>query len=297
MVMQGINWGKVKRLSELSEQVSGDELYDDSPEDADVYSARIQPGLTEEERRDAEWWSPFSQGVWRIIAGKGEGKTAFCIHICELFRRYFGRTVILNYKPRRLFGKYVPFSLPMFINQLDRIKYQTTVKANINITTDEEYQERIQAECLAGDIFLTDSIWHLDEFDQYMPRRNPNSPISNTFADWFTVERHYDTLIMGSCTKLADLETRRLEAEVTADVFPRWDYVNGCVMAKFIPLRYVSSLGRLKIKKRPRLIKVDIFKKRDYLNGYAIKDLYNTKNLQAITVRKSIRKDIKRGDF
>ena len=302
--MRKIDWSKVKTDGDLGEQVSKAALFDyEEHEKEGIYPINLQDNLTEKEIEEALFWYPFSRGLWLIIGPRGCGKDGLRTHIQELFRRVYGRRAIMDDKPRELFGDYIPFSLEMFDDQLKRIRYQTLVQSDrsgeeldIGECTDLK-KLREEEKDYSGDIFLKNSTLHLGEFAKYHPRRNPNNPVTMTLCDFYGTLRHWDILVMGSTTKLADLEVIRLQPEISAYVYPKYSgYVDkhgithGIIKAKFCPLEFHSATGTLRLKQRPFIYKIDIFKERDYLGGKAIKDTYNTKNKQSIMIRKNLTK-------
>lgn len=300
-----IDWTKVKTIEDLEKQVSEAELFDfeDHDRTGGVYPINLRDDLNEKEIEDALFWYPFSRGLWLIIGYRGCGKDGFRTHIQELFRRLYGRRAIMDDKPRALFGEYIPFSLTMFDDQLKRIRYQTLVQSDkvgeeLNLGEETDLKKlREEQKDYSGEIFLKNSTLHLGEFAKYHPRRNPNNPVTMTLCDFYSTLRHWDILVMGSTTKLADLEVIRLQPEISAYVYPKYrEYVDkegvrhGIIKAKFCPLEFHSATGTLRLKQRPFNYIIDIFKEREYLGGKAIKDLYNTKNKQSIMIRKNLTK-------
>ncbi len=96
-------------------------LFDSSPLFDPNEAYKLCDGLTEEEKEDAAFWKKYMRGIMLLMSPPGQGKDMFLHMLAYKAKRYWGRTIILDTRPRPLFGKYVPFSEPFMVEQLDRI--------------------------------------------------------------------------------------------------------------------------------------------------------------------------------
>ncbi len=318
-----IDWAKIRTLSDLS-TVPEEELYDNSPDLPNDY--QLMPGLTAEEIEDAMFWKDYLRGIMLVTGMPGMGKGMFAHMLAFKLKRYFGLTVVSDTKPRPLFGRYVPFSEPFLVDQLDRMwevttgeiptgKYIEDRAVNYRrqgFTPKEAFEKAREEEDVIphenphvasdgrwissrGEVFIKRAVWLLDEFgSKYMNRREPNAPLHRTLLfKVFPIWRHLESVIIGMATEMDDLDPRcqpKLTTEVRCN---RMLVVNDpsylYFKMKLYPLRFISSMGELEYQGGAKIIELDGQKPRDCLGGKAWKDIYNTKQAIGIEAPRSMR--------
>lgn len=305
-----VDWSKIKSLDDLS-QLSDDELYDTS-RDGGIANYPLMPGLTDEEKEDAEFWRDYLRGIMLITGMPGQGKGMFAHMLAFKLKRYFGLTVVSDTRPRPLFGKNVPFSHDFLVNQLDRMFEVATGRIReVGKPKKDDDGDEIDWEApnlisphvaddgkwisSQGEVFIRRAIWLLDEFgSKYMNRREPNNPIHRTLLfKIFPIWRHLESIIVGMATEKDDLDPRcepKLTTEVRCTRLIVPDNPERLVFGiTLYPLRYVSSVGELEYVGQKIRILLDGDEPRDCLGGKSWKDLYNTKQAVAIEAPNSLR--------
>lgn len=314
-----IDWAQIKTLDDLL-KIDEDELYDSSPEyDADA-AFTINPALTPDERKDAEFWDQFRRGVMLVTGPPGQGKDMFSHMLAYKFKRYFSMRAVVDTRPRKLFGTYIPFDKDFLVENLDRaLEMERGVPELIAIPTkrergqseDEfesyiEWAERENEKLRAfrpyitdeghwmtsrGEVFIRKAVMLLNEFgSKYMYKKEPNKPISRELLKMFTIWRHLQSLVIGIGTEREDFN-RDCFPKVTAEVkMFRISKRRLLFGAMIYPLRYVGATGELMVAGKPVPLVIDGEKPQDCLGGSAWKDIYNTDNAVAFEPAKSMRR-------
>jgi len=57
-------------------------------------------------------------GISILVGVKGTGMGLFSIMMALKMRKYFDKTVVLDYKPRPIFGDYILFTRDMFVREI-----------------------------------------------------------------------------------------------------------------------------------------------------------------------------------
>lgn len=303
--IEKLDWANIRDVSDLEEWKDG--LYDYSEHEEDIYANKIANGLSDSEIMEAAFWKFFTRGLILMVGKPGSGKNMFAIHMGYKMKKLFGKTIILDYKPRAAYGEhaglYVPFSKDFLVDQIDRISELVEVTKGKPISKDGWW-------CSRGRVMLQNSFIHLDEFKKYMPRETSNTNMSNAMNSLFTVWRHMDTMILSSCTKEKDIAYKGLE-EITCKIKTSWIGTPRGQLARQIAkagknaesefwAMYVIQMARFV---QDRGVTVNYGKAIPYyLDGASLIepndpecttrwiDLYNTKDPKAIRISKSFRK-------
>lgn len=301
-----VDWDKIKTLDDLW-SIPEDELYDQAP-DFDAESDYIlMPGLTTEEIDDAMFWKDFLKGIALLTGGPGQGKGMLMHMIAYKLKKYFGKVVVSDTRPRQLFGQYVPFDEAMLVDQLDRMWEVATGQVK-NPQKDEEGNEippHIKPHVTSngrwvssrGDVFLRRSIIMLDEFARYMHRREPHLPIKRQLLKMFTIWRHLRCIILGVGTERADFDSSCFP-KVTCEIRTTRIIRSNRLLFKvtIYPLRFIRATGELEVEGKPIGLILDGDMPRsgtgicEELGTKGWKDIYNTDNAIAMEPPKSMRK-------
>ena len=117
-----IDWSKISSVEDIR-RLDKNLLYDSSPPmDGNIY---IRHGLTEEEKEDAKFWKQYYEGKMIVTGDTGGGKGIFIHMLMKKMSYYFDKLIVTDTKPRESFGGVIPpipFSFPMFVEQIDRLE-------------------------------------------------------------------------------------------------------------------------------------------------------------------------------
>lgn len=299
----GIDWSQIRTIDDVM-ALGEDDLYDFAPEyDADaVY--RLADGLTDEEKDDAEFWKQYRRGLMLVTGPPGQGKDLFLHMLAYKMKRYFMMNAILDSKPRKLFGTYIPFSQEFLVEQLDRLmEVSTGVVKDFDPENPPLVKPHVERDgrwiSSRGEVFIRRAVWGLNEFgSRYMYRREPHQPIKRALLKTFTIWRHLQSLIIGVGTEREDIDGSCFP-KVTCEVrMQRLSVLDGRILnperlvfgAMIYPLRYVSATGELMVSGKPQPLVIDADVPKDCLSGYAWKDLFNTDNAVGFEPPKSMRR-------
>jgi hypothetical protein len=311
----GINLGRDKTIDDLERHLADISRYDDEAEYGDeVYDVRLNPNLTEDEVGDALFWARFMRGIMLVIGSAGAGKGLFANMLAWKLRYYFGKRVLMDYKPRKLFDEvckaggyppYIPFNTSVLVEQLGRMSEVATVNTRM-AQSGVKYDEALGSSVhewvsTKGRVFLKNSVLVLDEFKRYVDKRRPFNPIGLTLYDVFDIWRHLDILIIGIAIDERELDQKRCIPKLTTIVRCTWlnDYTVKkhnlapySAMVDITPVRYVGIAGEGVLDMSSPTIRriVEGGKPRECLGGKRWVDIYNTKDAKDIFVPKSLRK-------
>lgn len=294
------DYSRIKTVEELLALESDANLYDESPgfEDDNPYGVKLMPGLSDEELEDAIQWMPYTRGLMLVTGPAGAGKTMFGNTVGWKMKRYFGKTVFLDYRPRRLFGVYHPFDEAVLVEQLARMGNVATGEV---IGANKEQLQGMASEWVSkqGIVFLKNSVMVLDEFKRYHHNRRPHNPMGIVLSQVYDIWRHLDILIIGLAIDKHELDRFSCIPKLTYEVRCEWLMESALekyglwpfsCKATIYPLRYVGIAGQgvLDIAGPPETFVVEGGKPRAALGGKRDIDLYNTKDAKAIHPPSSI---------
>lgn len=281
--MSGINWNEIKTVEDFCNL--GDHLlYDESPEVQDDVKPRC--GLTMEDMAEAAFWQPYMKGIMLVTGMPGQGKGIFLHMLTFLGKHLYGRTAILDTRPRKSFGLAIPFSEEMLDDQFIRMTEVATgqiiedKKPRKKKKIDEdEYDEEIvdttpkitphvEADgrwiSSRGEVFMRRSIMGLDEFGtRYMYVRRPMERMQVKLLRLFPLWRHLQCVIVGVGTERDDFSPRCFP-KVTCEVRVQRLSEPGLKFGvKVFPLRYVGATEELEVAGRKVKFRLDGEKPRE----------------------------------
>lgn len=263
---------QVKELLDIpAEEYSN--MYDDSPDpyaDESNY-IKIMPGLTPLEKAEAALLYPFSRGLMIVSGPPRSGKTLFANTIVWKMHRYFGKPILLDYKPRQLMGKYIFVDAKFLSSQMD------VMTSNALGEIDSRSLLRFQNAAMG-----------LDEFKRYMNKRRPMTKMNEYIGNLIRVMFHLDILIVGITQDANnDLDPRTCLPYVSHDVRCQWCATRkDTAIVQIYPMRFVSSHQVIEVSGKPFQMVLDGGKPRPALNGKRYFDLYASKNITSLYVGK-----------
>jgi hypothetical protein len=259
------------------------ELFDDSPEEDELYGFELQDDLTEEQielaLKIANKWR-LLRGIAIVTGQVGSGKDLFLNTIAYLVKRLFkNRTVHRDEKPRRLFGYYEPFNtitvaqeLAAFEENLPKeISRQDAKMLKKLSSLAEQWLSTVGEKKLQGGVLC------LTEFWRYMHNRNPFSPIGILLGGVVKRWRHMDLLLIGNAPKRHELDRFSCLPYVTTEVRCSWAG-NDTAQYRIIPVRYVGSKGVIEKAGKPRVIEINGREPRELLDGKCYYNLFVSKS-------------------
>lgn len=317
-----IDWNSIGTVDDLLKYET--DLFDEAPDVTEFQRNWVNPNLAPEEKEDAEYWSQFKRGIWLLMSPPGSGKNMLADMIAYKFKRYYGLTSVLDHRPRRLFGAYVPFSTHMLADQMERMTEVSTGVVKLPLLPKKKPKNEDEEMALVaieaqrekikqlldngfkpyvtsdgkwissrGEVFLRNAVIVLDEFDtKFMYRRDTDTkPLKREILKLFSYWRHLNCIIIGLGTEFAQVDPGcfpKVTMKVITRVLDEKDLLFGIIMK---PMRYVKEGNVLIQASKPIKFFLDGEKPREMLGGLAWKDLYNTDQATEIHVPPSLRRE------
>ncbi len=271
-----------------------DGLYDESEDNPNPYGVTLNPNLSAEERADALFWQHYTRGIMVVDGPPGSGKDLFATVVAWKMKRYFNKTAILDFKPRKIFGPYMPFNEQTFGAQLGRLN---EVAGFNDKTGSQKKQKEIIGNWVAseGQVLFKNSVAVFQEFRRYFYKRRPFLPLGMCLADVFDIFRHLDLLVIGTCVDARELDDHSCLPKVTyrARAMPAKDEYGRPIPASTVvrirSCTWMSHISQLQERGQIVPVHVDGLKPRPQLNWKRYVDLYPSNNAQSIIVPKSLR--------
>ena len=120
-----IDWSQIKTIDDIF-KLDESLLYDEANSAMPPDMLKLKSGLTEAEIEDAKFWVNYHRGLMLITGEPAAGKGITAHMIAKKMSYYFDKVAILDTKPRRSFGAYIPFSEEMVAEQVDRMSEMET---------------------------------------------------------------------------------------------------------------------------------------------------------------------------
>lgn len=178
------------------------------------------------EYKEAKFFAPLSEGVIWLRGKAGGGKTATAVDISYKLRKYFGKTPILDFKPKDRFGYYEYMGPREFVTILE--KMGDLVESGKMDGLDEDALAKLFKEELGIDLMNATIV--LDEAYRYLRNRHPTKRLVLAYGDFVQTWRHYHlTIIMCSPFKQLD---KLATGQVTLDMVCSFDPRTKKVMAR-----------------------------------------------------------------
>ena len=235
----------------MTQQLTSYELFDD--EDAYASDAHeLNDGLLPHEIEDAARIAAISRGVMLVTGMPGAGKDLFSNILSYKIKKYFtGRHVVRDERPRSLFGIYTPFNEDMLLEDAKRMEQvakgegaHKQMEDKTTGTADQLIRQRGRWNTKGGEVLLQNSVQYYSEFWRYLHNRRPFNPMGIMLGGVLKIWRHLDTLIIGVCQQLHELDKYSCQPYATYEVRCSWSstrqYTGRYQLRK---VRYISSTG------------------------------------------------------
>ena len=165
---------------------------------------QVREGLGWRLRRDAEIMRTISRGTMLVHGDRGSGKDLFAVSVAYMNKFYFGRPVLLDFMPKRTFGKYTPFNAKVMMGEIRKMAKAAGVEGIENTQDQEEYDQFVEEETVKwategrGLTLLKYAVIYLSELKRYAYNRNPHNKFNKFIGSLNSIIRHLDGLIMGT---------------------------------------------------------------------------------------------------
>jgi len=259
------------------------DLFDETPEQDDLYGFELQDGLSEEEvglgMQIVKWG--LLRGVAIVTGPVGSGKDLLGHAISWVIKRCFkDRKVLKDEKPRALFGYYEPFNTMTVVQELIE-KLPEVMPGEIARQDIKLYKrmENLANQWLdgGGEQKLAGGVLYLTEFWKYMLNRSPFSPMGILLGAILKRWRHLDLLVIGNAPRRHELDRFTCLPYVTTEIRCRWAGADEAIYRIF-RTTYIGSQGILKVVGKPKQITIDGGEPRDFLGGKRFFDLFVSKS-------------------
>lgn len=236
------------------------------------FDFELAKGLSEDEIADAVKLLPWTRSGTMIVTGVlGSGKTLFGTTMSWKQKRYYGRTVIMDYLPNRLFGDYIPFSdlLDTYTAMLPQSKSEKQKQLE---PTFRKWIETYGSSVIRGSVIA------LDEFWSYCKKRRTGTNINYFVTGLVKYSRRLDCLILGMTPSAGEIDQQ--------EVIPYCTSIARCNWMMAIPRTTHVKISRLQVVQGKNVwhgvssdysILLDGGRHRPELGGKRYFDLYPTK--------------------
>lgn len=261
--------------------------YADDDNDGHGEGFTLREGLSWSARQLVEKLSTIARGVNLITGEPGGGKDLFAAATASMFKYFFNRPIILDFKPNRAFGQYTLFGVNEIIDTIRAIAKAKRVDGIENSADRGELAQFMEEETVKwllegeGYELFKGAVYVVSELKKVAYNRNPMSRTNKFTGTLCSVWRHLDLLFMGTHVKENEIDVKafleyaklrtyckqllrpdEFEAVVSRGVYAGADFVVSNV--RFKPLRFPIN-GR---------------EPRDYLGGKCFYDLYHSKHMR-----------------
>ncbi|KKN39296.1 hypothetical protein LCGC14_0744890 [marine sediment metagenome] len=268
------------------------ELYDDSPEPEELYTMELNLGLSDWEIEDAVKLENLMRGHMIVTGEIGSGKGLFAnLHGFKMKRYYSGKKALLDYRPRRLFGAYVPFTEEVLKNELRKM---TDVSLGIDNESKSKAAQSFSAQAVKkaaklwlakdGLVLLQNSVIILDEYWRYFHNRQPFNPMGIVLGGIVKIWRHLDALIIGMAPRKHELDRFSCLPYVTHEVRCSWmkSKPDTTLVRIYFP-KSVGANGVLTVRRRRVTMTINGREPREALGGKGAFSLFNSKSAVSIS--------------
>ena len=262
------------------------DIYYDDTDLEDLYKIPVVfDNPTWKQKKEIELYKTLYRGVMLVTGKARAGKDLFGIIFSYLMKLYFGRPVLLDFKPKRLFGEYIPFHPQTMIQEINKMAQQAKfVSDNIEVPmtkAEENYFVNHTQEWLntKGETLFKGAILYLSELKRYCYNRNPMSRMNKFVGALCDIHGHLDLLVLGTHIDHREIDYKTFLKNVTIWANCKWSLTRPNNTRVTIRRgSYISELGSFDVALKPFIYWVDGAEHRSFLGGQRIYDLYNTQN-------------------
>jgi len=265
------------------------ELPDTCYDDTDLENLYRIPVILENptwrQQKEIELFKTLYRGVMLVTGKPRSGKDLFGVSFSYLNKLYFERPILLDFKPKRLFGNFVPFDPVVFLHEINRMAKQSKfVSDNLETPMSQKEEDYFKSSAYnwlntKGETLFKGAILYLSELKRYSYKRNPHSRMNKFIGSLCDIHGHLDLLILGTHIDHREIDYYSFLSKVTTWAHCKWSLTKSN-NTKVIIKRgsYISELGSFDVSLKPFIYWVDGAVSRSFLDGQRFYDLYVTKN-------------------
>ena len=267
-----------------TEQKLSNAYYDNTDLDDLYHISVIFDNPTWAQKKEIELYKTLYRGVMLVTGKPRSGKDLYGVTFSYLNKLYFGRPVLLDFKPKRLFGDYIPFYPQTMIQEINKMARSAKFVSD-NLETPMEkaeadyFENHTQDWLNKNETLFKNAILYLSELKRYCYNRNPMSRMNKFIGSLCDIHGHLDLLVLGTHIDHREIDYKTYLKNVTTWAHCKWSMTkpNNTV----VTIRrgsYISEMGNFDVALKPFRYWVDGAQPRSWLNGDYPFHLYNTKN-------------------
>lgn len=276
-----IDWSQIKTVDDVL-RLDEHLLYDEAEVLSPTMALRLNPNLTEDEIADAQLWANYTRGLMLVTGEPGAGKGVFSHMLSYKMHHYFGKLAVLDTRPRKSFGNYIPFGEEMIAEQITRM---SLLEQGVGwVTPDGKWLTE------KGEIFVRNSVVMLDEFgSKYMSRlSSPTLSIKQVLLKLFNFWRHMHCLMLGIGVSLGDFDRKCLDKAIwqakcvrVFDTDEQEDNPDVIIIGVYLtPIKYNPFDDEISRAGDTVMLRINASEPKHMLNGLAWKDIFVSENCQ-----------------
>ena len=261
-----------------------DSFYDDTDLE-DLYHIPVTfENPTWAQKKEIELYKTLYRGVMLVTGKPRSGKDLFGVTFTYLNKLFFGRPILLDFKPKRLFGDYIPFYPQTMIQEINKMAKQAKFVSDNTETPMEKdeanyFENHTQDWLNKNETLFKGAILYLSELKRYCYNRNPMSRMNKFIGSLCDIHGHLDLLVLGTHIDHREIDFKTYLKNVTIWANCKWSLTkpNNTV----VTIRrgsYISEMGSFDVGLKPFRYWVDGAMPRSFLDKQRVYDLYNTKN-------------------
>ena len=258
--------------------------YDDTDLEDLYHIPVIFENPTWAQKKEIELYKTLYRGVMLVTGKPRSGKDLFGVLFAYLNKLFFGRPVLLDFKPKRPFGDYIPFYPVTMIQEINKMAKQAKFVSDNTETPMEKaeadyFENHTQDWLNKNETLFKNAILYLSELKRYCYNRNPMSRMNKFIGSLCDIHGHLDLLVLGTHIDHREIDFKTYLKNVTIWANCKWSLTkpNNTV----VTIRrgsYISEMGSFDVGLKPFRYWVDGEMPRSFLDGQRVYDLYNTKN-------------------
>ena len=268
----------------ITERRLPDTYYDDTDLEDLYHIPVVFDNPTWAQKKEIELYKTLYRGVMLVTGKPRSGKDLFGVTFSSLNKLYFGRPILLDFKPKRLFGDYIPFYPQTMIQEINKMASQAKFvsdNAETPMSKDEAdyFENHTQEWVEKNETLFKNAILYLSELKRYCYNRNPMSRMNKFIGSLCDIHGHLDLLVLGTHIDHREIDYKTYLKNVTIHAHCLWSRTK--MNNTIVVIRrgsYISEMGSFDVGLKPFRYWVDGAAPRSFLNGQRIYDLYNTKN-------------------
>jgi len=269
---------------EIAEKRLPDTYYDDTDLDDLYHIPVVFENPTWAQKKEIELYKTLYRGVMLVTGKPRSGKDLFGVTFTYLNKLFFGRPVLLDFKPKRLFDNYIPFYPQTMIQEINKMARQAKFVSDNTETPmskDEAsyFEDHTQEWLDRNETLFKGAILYLSELKRYCYNRNPMSRMNKFIGSLCDIHGHLDLLVLGTHIDHREIDFKTYLKNVTIWANCKWSLTkrNNTV----VTIRrgsYISEMGSFDVALKPFRYWVNGAMPRSFLDGQNCFSLYNTKN-------------------